>query len=210
MPGPSALKTLLATAVVLLLAFGTPSPGRAENDSIQQRNQFYRELAARTMAGPSATTAVRDETVLLVSGVIRPGAHQQFRTALSSGTPQLVVLDGPGGVLGEALLIAEEVRRRRLSTLVADNRRCASACAIVFLSGSTKYMGSDAAVGLHSASYADGRADPEATRLMAAYLSQVGVPSSTLRNMARTAPSDIRWLTADEQRAIGIRRYQRQ
>ncbi len=206
MPGPSVLKTLLTAVAAVILAFGAPSPGWADNESIQQRNQFYRELAARTMVGPGAE-AVRDETVLLVSGVIRPGAHQQFRTALSRGTPALVVLDGPGGVLGEALLIAEEVRRRRLSTLVADNRRCASACAIVFLSGSTKYMGSGAAVGLHSASYADGRADPEATRLMAAYLSQVGVPSSTLANMARTAPSDIRWLTAQEHRAIGIRPY---
>jgi hypothetical protein len=42
---------------------------------------------------------------------------------------------------------------------------------------------------------------------MAAYLRQVGVPTSTLRRMAQTAPSDIRWLTRSEQQAIGIRNY---
>ena len=210
------LKRLSLAAMTLLLAFVAASPGLAQSDSERERNEFYRELARRmpeaTAGVPSARrggAAIRDETVLLVSGVIGPGAHIQFRAALSRGSPELVVLDGPGGVLGEALLIAEEVRRRRLSTLVASNRRCASACAIVFLSGNTKFLGAGAAVGLHSASFADGRADPEATQLMAAYLRQLGVPGATLRNMARTAPNDIRWLTAAEQKAIGIRAYQR-
>jgi hypothetical protein len=99
------------------------------------------------------------------------------------------------------------VRRRHLTTLVAPHQSCASACAIVFLSGRTKYLGAGAVVGLHSASFADGRADPEATALMAAYLRQVGVPKSTLRHMARTAPSDIRWLTKAEQKAMGIRAF---
>ena len=74
----------------------------------------------------------------------------------------------------------------------------------MFLSGRTKYMGRRAKVGLHSASFADGEADPEATDVMAAYLRQLGVPSATLRRMARTAPSDIRWLSKAEQRAMGI------
>lgn len=197
------LNRMLIAGLALLIGLGVPSMGSAESDSERERNQFYRDLARRT------ATAVRDEeTVLLVSGVIGPGAHHQFEAALSQGSPELVVLDGPGGVLGEALLIAEEVRRRHMSTLVAPNRSCASACAVVFLSGSTKYLGAGAAVGLHSASYADGRADPEATELMAAYLRQVGVPNSTLRRMAMTAPNEIRWLTRAEQQAIGIRAYQ--
>ena len=42
---------------------------------------------------------------------------------------------------------------------------------------------------------------------MADYLRGVGVPSSTLKRMARTAPSDIRWLTKAEQKAMGIRPF---
>jgi hypothetical protein len=203
MIGPEVLKRLVIAAFAVLLGLGVPSQSAADSEADRQRNDFYRDLARGT------APASGDETVLLVSGVIRPGAHLQFRAALSRGAPRLVVLDGPGGVLGEALLIAEEVRRRHLDTLVAPNRRCASACAVVFLSGRTKYLGSGAAVGLHSASYADGRADPEATELMAAYLRQVGVPNGTLRRMALTAPSDIRWLSVSEQRAIDIRPFER-
>ena len=111
------------------------------------------------------------------------------------------------GILGEALLIGEEVRRRHLSTVVGPNGSCASACAVVFLSGRTKYLGAGANVGLHAASTADGRADPDATAVMAAYLRGVGVPNSTLRRMAKTAPNQIRWLTKAEQKAIGIRAF---
>jgi hypothetical protein len=201
------LKRLSIAALALLMGLGAAPPVLAQSESERQRNEFYRELAKRSQANRSAEDG--EATVLLVSGVIGPGAHTEFRAALSRGAPEMVVLDGPGGVLGEALLIAEEVRRRRLNTLVASNQRCASACAIVFLSGRTKYLGTGAAVGLHSASFADGRADPEATKIMAAYLRQLGVPPSTLRNMERTAPNQIRWLSAAEQRAIGIRAYQR-
>ena len=199
---PAVLRMLAVLSAAMLFALAALSPGAAEPDSVRERNEFYRMLHSG-----QGGTSVESETVLLVSGVIGPGAHHQFAAALSRGSTDLVVLDGPGGVLGEALLIAEEVRRRQLNTLVAPNRSCASACAIVFLSGRDKYLGAGAAVGLHAASYADGRADPEATELMADYLRQLGVPDSTLRRMAATAPSDIRWLTPAEQRVIGIQSY---
>jgi hypothetical protein len=192
------LAAALALAAALLSA-----PGRADD---VLRDEFYRNLGrGGTPATP--TTSGGQRTALLVTGVIGPGSYEEFRDALNDATPSLVVLDGPGGILGEALLIGEEVRRRGLDTLVGPDGSCASACAVVFLSGHNKYLGSGAAVGLHSASFADGRADPEATALMAAYLSQVGVPGATLRRMALTAPSDIRWLTRAEQKAIGIRAY---
>jgi hypothetical protein len=143
---------------------------------------------------------------LVMTGMIGPGAYKKFRRTLDRSRAEVVILDGPGGVLGEAILIAEEVRRRGLKTAVAANGRCASACAIVFLAGRTKSMGDGAAVGLHSASFEDGRADPLATGIMAGYLSQLGVPASTLRRMASTAPSDIRWLSRSEQRALKIRK----
>ncbi len=191
------LARLLAAALTLL---ATSSFGFAE--SSKQGEEIYRLL--HEYRHP----AVQEEPkALLVTGIIGPGSYNEFRAAISHATPALVVIEGPGGVLGEAILIGEEIHRRHIDTLVAANHSCASACAVVFLSGHMRYLGSGASVGLHSASYADGRADPEATQVMAAYLQQLGVPASTLRRMAKTAPSDIRWLTKSEQQAIGIRRY---
>jgi hypothetical protein len=206
---------LLVALWAALLAFSAPTPGLAEGGASKD---FYRYYGAADAHAPSGTqldggapaydrTGTSQGTVLMLSGVIGPGAHRQFQAALARSIPTLVVLDSPGGVLGEAFLIADEVRRRGLSTLVERNSSCASACAIVFLSGRTKYLGSGGAIGLHMASYADGRPDPEATELMADYLRQLGVPSATLRQMAVTAPTQIRWLTRAELRAVGTRAY---
>jgi hypothetical protein len=199
MPSAAFAKSLFAS-LVALLSLAATGEGRADE---RLRNEFYGSLAGVGGAG----TISDGSTALLVTGVIGPGSYEEFRSALDRGTPQLVVIDGPGGVLGEALMIGQEVRRRHLSTLVGAHHSCASACAIVFLSGRSKYVGAGAVIGLHSASYADGRADPEATAVMADYLRGVGVPNATLKRMARTAPSDIRWLTKSEQRAIGIQAF---
>jgi hypothetical protein len=207
---------LLVAAGAMLLVFGMPTSGSAEGGGGSK--DFYKSYGAVDARVPPAAdldagvpahgrSGVGEGTVLLINGVIGPGAHRQFQWALSRSVPTLIVLDSPGGVLGEALLIAEEVRRRGLNTLVAARSSCASACAIVFLAGRTKYLGAGGAIGLHMASYADGRADPEATELMAAYLRELGVPGSALRAMAATAPSDIRWLTTAERQAVGIRAY---
>jgi hypothetical protein len=182
----------------VLLSLAAPALGWADE---ALRNEFYGSLGGAEGSisdGPSA---------LLVTGVLGPGSYDEFRSALMHATPEMVVIDGPGGILGEALLIGEEVRRRHLTTLVGPHRSCASACAVIFLSGRTKYLGAGAVIGLHSASFADGRADPEATAVMADYLREVGVPGATLRRMAHTAPSDIRWLTAAEKTAMGIKVY---
>jgi membrane-bound ClpP family serine protease len=200
-------KRLLVGALAALTLVGAGSLAAADDSD---RDEFYRIIheysggAGETGGGIAAPS---QPTALLVSGVIGPGSYDEFRAAVSRARPEIVVIEGPGGVLGEAILIGEEIRRRHLDTLVAAHHSCASACAVVFLSGRTRYLGAGANVGLHSASYADGRADPEATQVMAAYLREVGVPTSTLRRMAQTAPSDIRWLTNAEQRAIGIQIY---
>jgi hypothetical protein len=148
-----------------------------------------------------------DQVVLVITGVIGPGAYREFRRAVGQARPDLVLLEGPGGVLGEAMMIGREIRRRGLSTLVAANGQCASACAVVFLSGRTRYVGRNAAVGLHAASDLNGKVNEKATTMMATYLSSVGVPRSVLRRMAATAPTEIRWLTRAEQKALKFRSY---
>lgn len=154
-----------------------------------------------------AAAGAGGDVVLVLTGVIGRGAYRQFRNAIGRSRPGLVLLDGPGGILGEALLIGGEIRRRGLSTAVAPNGACASACAVVFLSGRTKYMGAGAALGLHSASFMDGRESPEATGIMAGYLRSVGVPRDILRRMAATRPNEIRWLSRRERRALRIQTF---
>ena len=181
--------SLLLTAILIALSAGDPSSAAPRSQRAKSSGQG-------------------EEVVLVMTGVIGPGSYQKFRRLVSRSKPDLVVLDGPGGVLGEALRIGQEVRRRGLSTVVIDNSHCASACAVVFLSGRKKYMGKGAAVGLHAASSLDGRESREGTGIMAHYLSSVGVPRGIVRNMSKTAPSQIRWLSRSERRALGIRPFE--
>jgi hypothetical protein len=206
-------------AAMLALVFGLclTAPAAAESEiggpryyePGQQRSYAAPEqgegAAERADAAGTRGEEAGDRVVLVMSGMIGRGSYREFRRAVSRSKAEVVVLEGPGGILGEALLIAEEVRRRGLTTIVAADRRCASACAIIFLAGRTKHMGPGAAVGLHAASFENGVADPQATSIMAGYLRQLGVPSSTLQRMASTAPQDIRWLTRAEKKALRIR-----
>jgi len=206
-----------AAMLALVLGLCAAAPAAAESEiggpryyePRQQRSYAVPEQAdaagERADAAPERAEVARERVVLVMSGMIGRGSYREFRRAVSRSKAEVVVLEGPGGILGEALLIAEEVRRRGLTTVVAANGRCASACAIIFLAGRTKHMGRGAAVGLHAASFENGVADPQATSIMAGYLRQLGVPTSTLRRMASTAPQDIRWLTRAEQKALRIR-----
>lgn len=191
----SSLWVIVAAAALLLADGRSPVSAESENSRLTHQPAHSGRAAA----------ADDEQVVLVLTGVIQPGAYRQFRAAITRRSPALVVLDSPGGVLGEALLIGGEVRRRGINTLVGPNRSCASACAVVFLSGRTKFMGKGASVGLHSASRLDGRADAEATQVMASYLSGVGVPGSILKRMASTKPTEIRWLTRSEQKTLRIR-----
>jgi hypothetical protein len=145
-----------------------------------------------------------DQVILFMAGMIGRGAYHRFRRAVVEAEPTIVVLEGPGGYLGESILIGEEVRKRGLATVVLPNGKCASACAVVFLSGRAKYMGRNAYVGLHAASSEDGRASASGTGIMAGYLRDLGVPRAIIRRMTETSPRDIRWLTRSDRRALRI------
>jgi hypothetical protein len=172
-------------------------------------------LAVLLLVGHGASAASRntasaaaqkgDYIAMLMSGAIGLGSYREFLRVLRKGKPDVIVVEGPGGVLGEAILIAKEINRRGIATAIRANAQCASACAIIFLAGRAKYMGKGAKVGLHSASFVDGELDLEGTDVMAAYLAELGVPSNTLRRMAMTAPGQIRWLNKSEQKAMRIR-----
>jgi hypothetical protein len=144
-------------------------------------------------------------STLVLSGVIGPGAFARFKAELDRRNPDVIVVDGPGGRVFEAMLIGTEIKRRGLSTVVPKSRSCASACTIVFLSGRTRALETGATLGLHAASSGGGAADRQGNALMYTYLNRVGMHKSMAREMAAVPPGEMRWLTGSETRALGIR-----
>jgi hypothetical protein len=96
---------------------------------------------------------------MLISGEIVKGDYTKFKniiTNVSNDKPFLILLDGPGGSLSEAIQIGLAVNKLRYDT-VAYKDICASACAYIWLAGERAIIDTDqnAKVGFHSPYYID-------------------------------------------------------
>ena len=63
----------------------------------------------------------------------------------------VVIFNSDGGNVLAGILIGEEIFKKKLATQVRNGERCASACAIAWLGGTKRFMGSEARVGFHAA-----------------------------------------------------------
>lgn len=170
------ISTLAATLSAAIAAFAAPGPGMARDSG----------------------------AVVAMTGIIQPGAYEVFYTVVARANPNLVVVSGPGGDLATALQIAKEVRRRGFDTAVPPGEYCASACAVIFLSGRTKYVARGAKVGLHSASNLDGSFSREGTEVMGQFLARVGVPSRVIARMEQRRGNEMYWLGNSDKQALDL------
>ncbi|MDB9851656.1 hypothetical protein OAC62_01780 [Amylibacter sp.] len=93
------------------------------------------------------------EGVLFLKGSIEQGMYKDFRQAISDNKIHTLVLESPGGIVLEGVLIAETVFDRKIKTYIRKNQNCASACAFIFLSGETRYSLGE--LGVHQIGYSD-------------------------------------------------------
>ncbi|MGC5779311.1 hypothetical protein [Methylobacterium sp. NFXW15] len=157
-----------------------------------------REVPARLDLAPGGRE-------LHLSGDLTEGVAVRVAALLSSHPEvQSLHLDSDGGLVEEAIDIGRLVRKRHLSTHVAD--ACASACTLIFLQGRRRTLGPEGRLGFH-APYEigpDGRklaVDPAPER--AAYQA-AGLPRAFVERVMRVAPADI-WIPDPGQlRAAGI------
>jgi hypothetical protein len=106
----------------------------------------------------SFTSAVSEagQTIVLLDGKIEPGDGTKLAlivTALNNQGRAVtdLYLNSPGGVGDDHAMVAV-IKRFKLSTIVADDAKCASACFTVFAAGHRKLAGYRARIGVHRAS----------------------------------------------------------
>jgi len=124
---------------------------------------------------------------LLATGTITPGTAEAFSQEIARHGDYIktVVLNSPGGSVGDALAIGRLIRDRKLATEVEAGKYCASSCPLVFFGGLERRAGAKAAIGVHqvfAAKTADAAAPrdqmSEAQRISARcqrYLSDMGI-----------------------------------
>ncbi|MBX9840493.1 MAG: hypothetical protein K2Z80_01665 [Xanthobacteraceae bacterium] len=159
------------------------------------------------------TPAVSEEgqTILLLDGKIEPGDTTRLAllvTALDNRnrTVSALYLNSRAGEHDAAIHMTEVVKRFKLSTIVADDAECASACFTVFAAGHKKFAGHRAQIGVHrspmmgqesSFSYA-------ATFRTARTVGEFGVPPVVVGKLVLTPPDQMAWLSPDELRSMNV------
>lgn len=85
---------------------------------------------------------------LFLNGPIGQGTASLFSAMLQSyPSVNQLVLNSPGGLLSEAIALADLVRTRGMDTLVIN--RCDSACTVVLVAGHKRLASANARVGFH-------------------------------------------------------------
>jgi hypothetical protein len=145
--------------------------------------------------------------VIFVEGRLTPVDGTRFADAVERVERGLVVLASDGGSLAAGLQMGNEIRAKRLNTLVQDGTRCASACAIAWLAGTRRLMGLDSHIGFHAA-YLDQQGETTesapANALIGGYLKMMGLSDEALVYITKAGPKSMTWLTLQDAKQKGI------
>ncbi len=142
--------------------------------------------------------------VLVASGEIKRGDDLKLHNYVASlpASTQLkgISLDSPGGNYLEGVDLSTTIQVSHLQTGVIGDGMCASACFILFASGSHRFVGAGARIGVHSASEEgeDTGVAQAVTTLMARKAAELGVPADIIGRMVTTPPDRMAWLTPAE------------
>ena len=167
-------------------------------------------LLAFAGSGRAATIAVSpmpsaDTVLVTVTGTLILSDAEQFRQTVASLPKAIVVFRSDGGSVAAAIDIGRQIRLRNFATLVPDNTRCASACALAWLGGTQRLMGSNTHIGFHAAyNPRSGEETGVGNALVGAYLSQIGLPDKAIVYVTQAPPKSMTWLTMPEARQVGI------
>jgi hypothetical protein len=88
---------------------------------------------------------------LMATGTITAGSAQVFAAEIEKHAEYIktVVLNSPGGSVGDALAIGRLIRARKFATEVEAGKYCASSCPLVFAGGAERRAGARAIIGVH-------------------------------------------------------------
>lgn len=168
-------------------------------------------LTVCTVASAHAATIesrgrIEGLNVVLLSGLIEHGDSDKFDAVIHplSGKT-VVILQGPGGKLVDALNIGTTIRQQHFATAVPEDTMCASACGYIWLSGTPRYLTDGSHIGFHAAYHEDDGTESSAgNALVGAYLSKLGLSYNAIAFLTASPPQGMRWLHPDEADRYGI------
>src|ERR1700739_921922 len=113
-------------------------------------------LLCSVMLGPAHAAQITvdpsgDIIVITIVGTLVAPDGQKFADTVSDIHKAIVLFSSNGGNVVAGLRIGKLIRLRNFITAVPDGVQCASACALAWLGGTSRFMGADAKIGFHAA-----------------------------------------------------------
>ena len=143
--------------------------------------------------------------IVLLEGDITPDDPARFGRAIMGAEKVVVAFDSPGGNLLAGIQLGRVIRLRGYRTMVPSGARCASACALAWLAGTSRYMQADALIGFHAAyDSRDMQVSGVGNALAGHYLAEIGLPSRAVVYISQASPREITWLSPVQAQANGI------
>jgi TPR repeat protein len=142
--------------------------------------------------------------VLFVAGAFDTGDGARISAAIDLFMPEVIVLHSQGGIVAEAMEVADLIHERGLSTFVPNGAECLSACVYVFSAGRQRILQGE--LGVHQLQAAERNAvvpigDLQAviSQILAA-MNQYAVPSFLIERILGS--SEMYVLTESERNQI--------
>src|SRR5262245_13862804 len=148
-----------------------------------------------------------------VVGKIGDGDFENFKKKIDQIYPirapkkqVIVTLMSHGGLIGPAMQIGELVLKRGMTTFVAGDRTCASACTLIWAAGFPRTVGDTPQIGFHAA-YDEGTGGETGggNAVVGAYLINLGFDYEAIYFMTHKGPMSLEWLTPDLATEKGIK-----
>lgn len=146
------------------------------------------------------------KTILVKGEFVEDETPEKFLTLAKSSGAKLVSFDSEGGNIIAALELGRAIRAAGFDSYQVKDRECASACALIFVSGVNR-SAENGAIGVHQSWFGEDSgldvgeavsAVQELTADMLTYLIEMGVDPRFL-NVSLTTPSeDMHYLTTKE------------
>jgi ATP-dependent protease ClpP protease subunit len=137
-----------------------------------------------------------------IDGDIGPNDFAVFKAKTSPLSQAVVVIRSNGGKVLPAIQIGEMVRMKGFATYVGEY--CLSACALLWLGGTQRYMAATAQIGFHAAYNETGHEIGMANAVVGAYLTKIGLPYEAVMYATVAAPNSMKYLTAADAKRVGI------
>jgi hypothetical protein len=120
---------------------------------------------------------------------------------LPGGPPVLVLLNSEGGYSGPAMNIGSHVRSRGYKTVIINGAICNSACPLIWLAGTARYLGRLARLGFPGASSA---ADDFTHAVLAMYMKSMGAPQQLIDLQRLADPCCMNSIGYDQAKEWGV------